>query len=177
MSVLWIEGFDSFGVTLDAAADSLEYKYTSSQKTTDMSVVAGRFAQYAMRIKGGGGQTGYVTTPNLGNIGTIVTGFGFKPQVLMDTRMVVLREGDDSTEGVNVRQRADGKIDVYRGNTLLATSGDVVLTANTWHHIELKVTVSDTGSYEVRVNGVVAVSGSGDTRAGSNDYCNRVRLQ
>jgi hypothetical protein len=181
MAVLWLEGFDSFGTTVGSAAIGLTQKYQSNNITANMLVreprIEGANQGYSLRIRGGGGQTGYITTPNLGNVATIVVGFGFKrAATLVDFRIVGLRESDDATEGVNLRGRADGKLDVYNGATLIATTTEAQIAADTWCHIELKVTVAEAGSYEVRVNGNTVLSGSADTRAGSNNYANRVRL-
>lgn len=177
MAVLWIEGFDSFGTTDGAAPVGLSAKYESNNIVANMTVRDGRFAGNSLRVRGGGGQSGYITTPNLGNVPTIATGFAFKRvATLVDFRIVSLREGDDATEGINLRGRTDGKLELYLGASLLATTAVAHLAADSWRHIELKVTVAEAGSYEVRVNGETVLSGSADTRAGSADYANRVRL-
>jgi hypothetical protein len=174
MAVLWIEGFDSFGAS--GAPAGLTTKYPSNNIVSNFQVSTGRISAYAMLLRGGGGQNGFITTPNLGSIATICTGFAFKPQSLLNTYIVELREADNSTSGVNIRMQTDGKVGLYRNNTLLGITAATVLSAATWHHIELKVTVANSGTYELRVNGVNVLSGSDDTREGSNDYCNRVRL-
>ncbi|WP_425616693.1 hypothetical protein NA78x_000347 [Anatilimnocola sp. NA78] len=173
MSVLWIEGFDSFGTS--GAAVGLQSKYTGNV-FANMDVDSPRFTGYSLRLRGGGGQNGYITTPNLGNVATICTGFSYYPRTLLNAYIVELREADNSTSGMNIRMQTDGKISLYRNNTLIATTAISVLSAATWHHIELKVTIANSGTYELRVNGVNVLSGSADTREGSNDYCNRVRL-
>lgn len=68
-----------------------------------------------------------------------------------------------------VKVTADGHIEARRGGpngTILATS-TYVLTANQWHHWELKGTIADAGGICIlRIDGVEVLNFTGDTRNG-----------
>lgn len=61
----------------------------------------------------------------------------------------------------------DSKVSVrapYNNSAALGTSADAVLVTGSWNFIEWKITVANAGSYEVKVNGISVLSGSGDTQ-------------
>lgn len=65
---------------------------------------------------------------------------------------------------------------VDSGSTL--TTSSPVITANAWHHIELKATISDTvGTFDVYVNGAIVVSLTGvDTKGSSSSTVDQVNF-
>lgn len=68
-----------------------------------------------------------------------------------------------------------GKLVVYRGMTVVATSTNT-LTLNTWHHLEMKVKIDPTvGTYEVRVNGAawIGPTTGANTRASANSTADK----
>lgn len=89
------------------------------------------------------------------------------------------------TEHVSLRTDTSGHFTFTRAGTVLATSTNT-LSANTWYHIEGKVTIGDaadspSGAYEVRVNGsstgwIEAVASGADTRNGGNKSITSVRF-
>jgi hypothetical protein len=105
---------------------------------------------------------------------TWIVGFAFKfgGEVSIPKIFAFL---DGVTVHCYVMLNASQQILFYGGGaTLLATSTNVLLV-DIWYYIEIKVTISDTGSYEVRVNG--SSSGwippaSGDTRTAANASAN-----
>ena len=81
---------------------------------------------------------------------------------------------DGTTVGYNALElKCDGsEIALYNGNTLVATTSGLGLTANTWRYLEMKVYCDDTnGTYEVKLDGTTILSGTGDTKYSSTfDY-------
>lgn len=78
-----------------------------------------------------------------------------------------------------VRLNTDFSISVLRGpGTVLGTSAAGVVTTSGYCYLECKAVIHDTtGSYEVRVNGVNVLAGSGvDTRNGGNGVVTSVAL-
>lgn len=71
---------------------------------------------------------------------------------------------------LTVRVAADGKLSVYRGPTLLATSTRQILPS-IWNFLEFRAYIDNTaGSYELRVNGVPWLSATGvDTQDTASD--------
>jgi hypothetical protein len=89
----------------------------------------------------------------------------------------------DASNGVQLTVGIDttGTITVYRGTlagTILGTSASPVISAETYQHIEAVVFFSQTvGTVEVRVNGVTAISLSGqDTVATTLVECSQVKI-
>lgn len=63
---------------------------------------------------------------------------------------------------------ADGKLRLYRGDsagTVLGTTAAPAYVAGNWFHVQLRVLVADSGTYDVRVADVSVLSGSADTQA------------
>lgn len=70
---------------------------------------------------------------------------------------------------------AAGQILFYGGGAVLLATSSNVLLSDVWYYVEVKVTIADAGSYEVRVNG--SSSGwippaNGDTRTAANASAN-----
>lgn len=177
---MWIEGFESYGATDNAAPENMVHTYPSLVGSGSFRINAGRLEGKSLNI-GGGGSTSHITTKNLGNVSTIVVGFAIRwIGALAAARLVGLREDDDATDGFNLRVTAAGYLEAYRGTTLLKSTSPVqALTQNQWHYVEVKVTVHNSaGAFEVRVDGSNVLSDSSvNTRAGStNNHCNRVRF-
>jgi len=63
---------------------------------------------------------------------------------------------------------------IYTGDVLRAT-GTIVLSLSAWYLIEVHVLISDTGVVEVRLDGILDVSYSGDTKPGAEATINVCR--
>ena len=63
---------------------------------------------------------------------------------------------------------------IYTGDVLRAT-GTIVLSLSAWYLIEVHVLISDTGVVEVRLDGILDVSYSGDTKPGAEETINVCR--
>lgn len=182
MSLLWIEGFESFGANSgDTVSDGLlDAKYPSlGYDTGGPRMRDGRVTGRSLSYINGVGSTFFITTPSLGNMSTVITGLGFKAGVasIAAFPFLELREENNATQGVNLRVTSGGRLDLYLGSfTLIASSAEGVIQLNTWHFVEMKIAVANSGTYEVRVDGVTVISGSGDTQAGSSANANMVRL-
>jgi hypothetical protein len=174
MALLWIEGFEGMGVTDNAAAAPtgvLGRKYTIGGATT-ATLVAGRFGGHGISM--GNYLWDYFTTPTLPTThATMVVGFAFSfSGYLAGGKIICLYDG--ATLGVNVRLAPRGELAVYSGNTLLAQTTGLAMVFNAWYFIELKVVCGASGSWELRVGGVTASSGSGNTKQGTHTYHNTV---
>lgn len=106
--------------------------------------------------------------PGLAGMTTLYCGFGelFENNPGTNTSWFRLYEG--SVVHLSMRFDTSGRLLLYRGEgtTLLATSaGTFDLTGAAWHYWEVKAIISDTvGVFEVRLDGAVFVTYSGDTR-------------
>lgn len=86
---------------------------------------------------------------------------------------------DSGTVQVRFKISSDGHIIAYRGTgtTVLGTS-TLVLSEDTWHYVELKVTFSQTvGTLDVHIDESSAMAEVGkDTCSSVNEWCNAVTL-
>ncbi len=81
---------------------------------------------------------------------------------------------------LNVRQTATGQLGIYRGGTLLEQTVGAVITANTWHYMEMSGLInSTTGTYEVKIDGTSVLSGTGvnTVENANNGPVDRFRIQ
>lgn len=84
--------------------------------------------------------------------------------------------GDAGANQCGVFMNTDGTLSFRRGTTNVATSA-TALSADTFYFVEFKVTINNSGSYEIRVNGANVLSGSGvDTQQTANATANQVLL-
>jgi hypothetical protein len=97
----------------------------------------------------------------------VVVGFGYYANYGAELRTVSFYSESGSRMHVNINKGTDGRVIICRSNAPVATSSAVHFTNATWSYIEVKCSVADTGGYvEVRVNGVLAVTYTGDTKNG-----------
>lgn len=177
MALLWIEGFEGFGTSVGVAPQPtgiLGRKYPLINRESFMDVETGRFG-YCLEIVE---TNGYIQTPNVTTDDTLICGIAIRLTSLPASISRLFSFYDGSTEGVNIRVKADGTIAAYLGiSTLLGTSTSQ-LTAGDWYFIELKVlTDNSAGTVDVLVNSSNWLSlTSQDTQPGANAYHTAVRL-
>lgn len=176
MSLLWIDGFDSYGTSVGnqvSPAGVLAQKYSGADANTYIRVGDGLWSGYSLQLSN---STPAPTTPSINTHATLIVGFWYKHTHTTDTSSNVVSLRDGSTSNMFLRlDPVNGKMQVYAGASTLVTEFDYV-DSSAWQFIEFKITVADAGSYEVRVGGETKASGSRDTKYGSNNYCDNVRL-
>ena len=173
MSLLYVDGFDTYGTTNGAAptTNSVENKFIITYGA-GLKVQAGRTG-HCLEFTSGATRLRKVS---LTTNATLVVGFGFyHTNFTLDSYPLYLFTG--ATAGVNLCVKTDGKIAVNRATILLGTSANAAITVNTWHYVELKVLCDNAGSYEVWVDGVSVVSGNGDTQVGTDAYHDGLQLR
>jgi len=85
---------------------------------------------------------------------------------------------DVGTAQASITINSTGTFSVRNGGlagTALGTSSATV-TANTTHYLEWDITLSNTGSFQLWLDGVSILSGSGDTTGTANNYANQLQL-
>jgi len=179
MAMLWLESFDAAFGTSPGAPTQLASKYTVSGSTTNTALVTGRVGGLGLKIHNATGSGAYISPPSNGNQQDWVVGFGLQTGILIDSRIFSMYDG--GSEQFALRMTASGALAVYRGTSAitLGESAAAVLTASSWHYVEVKVRVGNAGVgfYEVRVNGVNVVSDANeDTQASANAYANTIRF-
>jgi hypothetical protein len=165
MACRFIDGFDHVAV-----ADVVTKWGDGSAPN---AIVAGRWAGSAIQstdTRGGPQRT-------FDNQATWVVGLATKISALGNANRLISFL-DSGTLQFEVRFDATGHLLATRNGTTIATS-TATLTSGVWAYVEIKVTINGTtGSYELRVDGVTWLSGSGiSTRGGtSNNSANQVGL-
>jgi len=151
-------------------ADSFDGYTTQAQRWTAAVGNAGAIAAGAARTGIAGIR--FATTPGgqrltLTAQGTWITGCGFRRNGF-DANEVILRTIDNVTTQGAVRSDLTGVFSVLRGTTVVAT-GVTPILANTYYYAEFKhIILNAAGTLEVRVNGGVSVTFSGDTQETAN---------
>jgi len=104
---------------------------------------------------------------------TWIVGFAYRPVVSGDYDVVGFY--DAGTVQLTLYYNTDRTLSVKRGSTVLGTSV-VALTLNAYQYVEFKATIhNSTGAYEVRLNSVNILSGSGaDTQNTGNATANQL---
>lgn len=175
MALRWLDGFDNYGTTVGnapAPAGVITCKYgQTSYEDQRMWIASGRFGQYGLQLYSD--EAGYLITPPLTSNDTLIIGCGFK--VSKEGGGYPIRLYDGATQGVSVKLVGSELAITPGTGTPYATTVNLGLLPLTWYYLELKVKCADVGgTYELRVSGQTVLSGSGDTKVGSNAYHDRV---
>ena len=171
MALLWIDGFEGYGETIDgtpAPTGVLERKYAMTDATTTMLTKAGRYGGMAIYF---GGTTNKLFTPTLTTHDTMIAGINWYCNHDRDTP--ILNFYDGSTLGMWVRKKNNvSELELIRSGTIIATTSGLGLSLSTWYNVQMKIKCHDTtGEYEVKVDGNTVLSATGvDTKAGANNY-------
>ncbi len=162
MALLWIEGFETYGDTIDAAPSPggiIARRYSVSNAESQTRLVAGRTGGRAYRTLpfGVGGLTS-VIFPTTDSV--MVIGFSFKYSVGgYSTKIVSLYGG--IIEGVTMDLNAAGRLVVYVSGSWRGMT-TVSLLPNEWFYIEMRVyTHASTGTFTVHVNNTQVLDLSG----------------
>lgn len=160
MSLLWIEGFETFGTSNGSAPTGYLEKYvTDAASTTGITIEDGRIGGKCLKVV----NNGRTFTRAFGsNKVSLVVGFGLKVASYSITQ-TILTLFDGANNQINVRiVSPSGEFEIRRSGTTLATTSGAALATGVWAYIELKVTIDNSaGAYELRVNGVNVASASG----------------
>ena len=174
MSLLWLDGFDTYGSSSGSAPSpsgilSRKYAIVNSESTFDIE--DGRNTGKCLELV----YSAYTRTPNLTTNSTIIIGASIKFKAL---NCGVFTTRESGTSGINLNM-AEGDLIVLRGSTPLAKTTGLGLALDTWYYIEFKIFVNDTtGTYEARVNGDNVLSDTNvDTKTTGNAYYNQVELR
>ncbi len=172
MALLWIEGFEGFGTSTGVAPSPvgiIERKYPNTYAVSSMTIETGTYGK-CLEIPED--VLGSIRTPDLTTNNTLVIGCAIKwaalPSVTPDETFSFY---DGTTRGINLRVDTDGKLSVYRSNTLLGTSTNTI-NISTWYYVELKIlTHNSAGTVDLKINGTSWLSlSSQDTQQGENAY-------
>lgn len=184
MSLIFCDGFDHYGTDITNMTDGA---YAEVDTEWSLSTVNPRTGTHNMRktVTGTGGIR--LEDPIRRVLGSAKTTVGLAFAFYLDNlpinqnyALCHFSDAANSTQ-VSVQVESTGIITVYRGEThdgtQIATSGTPAIVAEAYQHIEMLINFSNTGSVEIRVNGVTVVSATSvDTTATVNQECSQVSI-
>jgi hypothetical protein len=171
MALLWLEGFEGYGETLEAApapAGVMARKYGAVTVENLMRLRTGRYGNASLYYAN---SSCYLETPALTTHDTMISGCGWKVNTTSDCAILSFKDG--ATYGMWVRKKSGTtELEIVRGATVLDATAGLNLHQSAWYFVEMKIKCHDSaGEYEVRVNGKTVLSATGvDTKEGSNNY-------
>jgi len=165
MSLEFIDGFDHYNNTTN-----LGRKWDTDSHA---NFTGGRFGGNAVADIGASNSKIALTQGQLSAVVTRVMGFAYRASSLSYTGPVWTFM-DASSEQCSLRLSTN-TLTFNRGSTVLGTSPTVLVTG-TWYYIEVKATIGSAGAFEVRVDGVTKISGTGNTQSTGNTSTNGIQL-
>jgi len=176
MALLWIEGFEGFGSTLDSAPSPsgiVGRKYGSVASESTMKIQTGRTGGKSLELATS--NCYFQKSITMAN-DTIIIGFAFLADALLTSGYLV-----NCYDGIGMGMRlyvdTAGTFGIIRNTTRLETTTNSI-TASVWYYIEYKIKVhASAGSYELRVNDTVWASDSGiNTQTYINPFYDAIRF-
>jgi len=180
MSLLWIDGFDNYGTSINAVpapTGIVGRKYVILDEA-QMKVRTGRLGGYALDPYATSTNS-YIRKTFITTQDTLIAGFAIKFTTI-DNDVRFFAFFDDAQRGMNLHINTTGEFTVFRDTTAITsgvTSGAGIVT-NTWFYIEFKIKChASLGTIDVVVNGVNKLTMTGqNTKAGTHSYHNGISL-
>lgn len=140
--------------------------------TYSFSSTTVRSGTYSLRTNPTTTGTGYLTMvgPGVGIVGVYTTTsyhrfyfrYGTKPASGDEEFFNVLNSSNQ--QKLCLRLNSSGQIAAYDSAASLLATGTTALSANTWYRIEVQCGTGTSANWEVRINGVSEISGTGNLR-------------
>lgn len=175
MALLFMDGFDKYGAA-NSNSTAVNALLTAGEWTTS----AGSSTTIVTPLSSNGFALGIAGAQNVAktlaaSYSRLVGGFRFSSNLAIAGGISLL---DTATAQASVTINTTGTVSVRNGNlagTALGTSA-ASITANTTHYLEFDITFGNTAAYQVWMDGVSVLSGSGDTTATANNTANAILL-
>jgi len=175
MALLHLDGFDKFGginaVGTNVVALLTAGEWTSVTSTSHQIVAPLSSTGFAVQL--GTSATMTKTLPT--TYSRLIGGIRFSSTLQANAGLSFL---DAGTAQASITVNTTGTVSVRTGSitgTVLGTSSATV-TANTTHYLEWDITFANAGLYQLWLDGVSILSGSGDTTGTANSYANQLQL-
>lgn len=119
---------------------------------------------------------GFATTGILAtyNVATVYHRFYFRVDTLpaANNEPIFTSRTTTSTVKLELRVTSAGNLQAYdTGGVQLGSDGATTLSTGTWYRIEVQVGTGAAASYEIKIDGVSELSGTGDLNTGNNLEC------
>jgi len=174
MALIFMDGFDRYGIGPSTSNPSA----VVTSLLQEWNTVSGGFVNlaaplsltgYALTITGGPASMNK-TLP--GNFPRLIGGYRFSSTLAANTHGITFT--DVATAQCSIILLNTGAISLRTGSVAgaaIATSA-VTVTANSVHYLEFDLTFSNTGAYQIWLDGISILSGTADLTASANNYAN-----
>lgn len=178
MALLWVESMDKYSNTSDNDIFNDNFNWTGDTVNPgDMEATSGRFGGQAYRCQSRTSPADLrIPLSAAGMSGTTaVIAFAFRfgaTATASDAVQGFLDCYDAATGGTqhfSLAMTPAGSFVMFPATGAAFYSAPNVFYHRVWHWLELKVSFLDAGSFELRIDGVAVLSGSGDFRAGTGN--------
>lgn len=167
MALLFIDSFDHY------SSAQAGRKWTEVHSSITINTTNGRRSTGSMRSDTG--STRYARKTLGTNAATLVVGFAIKITGGITGAGYIFGMGDAGADQMTLFVNSDATLSIRRSTTNVATSVATLNISGAYQYIEFKVVHSNTGSYEVRLNGTNILSASGvDTTNTANNFANQI---
>lgn len=162
MALLWVEGFEGIASVFSSELTTqLQLKYATGTYN-NLALQTGRFGTgkaLSMGSSAGSGELQAEITPG----DTFFAGYAFKfGELPALSPRVFLSFYDGANRQIGLWVDIAGFLFVGRGPTPTSLERyETPITRNRWYFVEIKVVIGNSGSYEVRLDGVTIMSATG----------------
>lgn len=171
MSLLFIEGFDTYGATSDVSPGKWD-----TANTTGMTVLSpGRLGVFsAMRL----GVSSQLLKQSLGTPATIIWGGGIRLDGAGDDS-IILEFRDSGSIQVKVVVNTANKLEFQDSASSVLGTTTNALSVGVWSYVEIKILINDTiGTIDVEFNESVELAAATlDTKNTANAYVNEILVR
>lgn len=177
MALLLIEGFEGFGrTTATNPSSSLSNKWALGAANTSYTLRDGRNVG-GISLEPAAISSLNTISKDLGDHQTMVCGFGVKFNTnAAEYRFFEFRDGTTVSGRLSLNTSRQLVFGLTTGSTI--ATGTTVLSFDTWYYIEIKIYChASSGAYEVKIDDVTELSGSGLNLVVTNPYVDRINLR
>lgn len=176
MALLLLEGFDkhgaanSNGTSVNALLTAGEWTSAAGASNTIVGPLSA--TGYAILL----GTSGSLTKTLSGNYARLIGGVRFNSS-LAGVGGIQFLDGASNQSGISVN--IAGTISLRNGSATVGTAvgtSTASVSANSTHHLEWDITFGNSANYQLFLDGVSILSGTGDTTATANSFANGFSL-
>ena len=183
MALILIEEFRRYAAVADVGTDNDDL---TTQWSIDggiaLSASGGRFGEQALQVQATGRQELIRLGSGAVSGSTLIVGFALKwsgsqsGNVVSRTNLLICRTSAASNHWT-VQIGNGGTIYILNSSDTIVQAYPMAIQSDCWHYIEIKVSMLDSGSFNLKVDGELVVNAlSGDFRSGTGNTSNIEQL-
>lgn len=176
MAVLMIEGFDKYGGTNSSTAITTTLMAGEWTTITNWAIVAPLSS--TGQALSSGGLTSTLAKTLSGSVARIIGGVRFNTSLSTSPAGVAFTDAGSVQCSISIATTGviTFRNSTYTGGTILGTAASPISASST-HYLEWDITLGNAAAYNVYLDGVSIISGTGDTTTTSNNTINGFQAQ